>query len=65
MAKISASLESKTSNDLTLETKGLISQTWADMTMSWEDQKGTWAAPRASITYGESKTSVDLTLESK
>ena len=60
---ISASLESKSSGSLSLEEKdnGL---TWDEATMTWDEANGTWENPLRPSTL-ESKTKVDLTLESK
>lgn len=64
MAKVSASLENKSKDDLTLETKGISTLTLADAPWSLAEAEGTLAAYKISMTL-ESKTKDDLTLETK
>lgn len=65
MAKVSLTMGSaKTKSDLTLASKGHTDLTWENATMTWDEQKGTWGAPKVSLTLA-SKTSSDLTLPSK
>ena len=62
---VSATLESKTKVNLTLEgNRGTPSMTWDEATMTWDEQTGTWDVPKASLTK-EAKTKVSLTLEAK
>lgn len=64
MAKISLSLESKSKDDLSLESRG-SSHTWNTIKGTWDDHKNsTWNAQREQATL-ETKTKVNLALESK
>ena len=64
--KVSLTLgESKTKDDLTLESKGVDNKTWNTVGGTWDDHlKSTWNIQRESGTL-ESKTTDDLTLENK
>jgi len=65
MAKVSLTLgESKSKVDLTLESRG-TSKTWNTIQGTWDDHKtSTWNLQREQATL-ESKTKVNLSLESK
>ncbi|KKR46088.1 MAG: hypothetical protein UT82_C0018G0023 [Parcubacteria group bacterium GW2011_GWB1_40_14] len=60
---LTVSNESKNNLTITNEAKNSTA-TWADMVVSWEKAKGTWASPRRPLVK-ESKNSLSISNEAK
>jgi len=61
---ISLSNEAKSNITLSKESKD-VGLTWDDADWTWDDANSSWSTPKYTLNKGETKSNLDLSLESK